>query len=318
MSYPTSRAAAPAILADLLDNANPDGGWGSRASHPSDTESTCLALLGLWRYPDPTAREAATRGLAWLETRQREDGAWPHSDVVPETTWATSLGTLVLGRYGGRRRATVAAAEWLLRERGRSLPWLLRAKYRVFPDSKPTDLDSTLLGWPWTEETFSWVEPTSWALLALKAFGHLLPGSATRDRITEGEAMLRDRMCVGGGWNYGNSRVLGEELWPYPDTTALALIALQDAEADAGSEASLRALDRMLSTHESGLALALATLAFQVHGRDADAVRARLIRRHRETGFRGRIRSLALASVATVTSPSPLRLSASGSSRGGR
>jgi hypothetical protein len=40
------------------------------------------------------------------------------------------------------------------------------------------------------------------------------------------ERMLLDRRCRDGGWNYGNRRVLGADLPSYPETTALALMAL--------------------------------------------------------------------------------------------
>ena len=58
----------------------------------------------------------------------------------------------------------------------------------------------------------------------------LLPPGNNRptERIRQGELLLYDRMCADGGWNYGNTKVLGEHLPPYPETTALALIALQE------------------------------------------------------------------------------------------
>jgi hypothetical protein len=40
------------------------------------------------------------------------------------------------------------------------------------------------------------------------------------------ERMLLDRRCRDGGWNFGNRRVLGADLPSYPETTALALMAL--------------------------------------------------------------------------------------------
>jgi hypothetical protein len=41
-----------------------------------------------------------------------------------------------------------------------------------------------------------------------------------------GEKMILERRCSDGGWNYGNRRVLGEDLRSYPETTALALLGL--------------------------------------------------------------------------------------------
>jgi hypothetical protein len=53
--------------------------------------------------------------------------------------------------------------------------------------------------------------------------------------------MLLERRCRDGGWNYGNRRVLGEDLPSYPETTALALMALDGhAAIEWGTE-----LDRM-------------------------------------------------------------------------
>ena len=74
--------------------------------------------------------------------------------------------------------------------------------------------NNQLLGWPWIDGTFSWVEPTSWCLLALKKAGQLPSRTGAAARIAEADRMLADRCCVSGGWNYGNSNVLGKELSP--------------------------------------------------------------------------------------------------------
>ena len=82
-----------------------------------------------------------------------------------------------------------------------------------------------------TPDTANWVEPTSYALMFLKKFlrsvGQQVPQAGGRETfkpiIAEAESLLYQRMCKEGGWNYGNARVLGEELRPYPLTTAIAL-----------------------------------------------------------------------------------------------
>jgi hypothetical protein len=51
--------------------------------------------------------------------------------------------------------------------------------------------------------------------------------------------MIMDRQIPGGGWNYGNTFVFGQRLWPMPESTGLALVALQSLVAETEMEASL-------------------------------------------------------------------------------
>ena len=80
-----------------------------------------------------------------------------------------------------------------------------------------------LVGWPWVANTFGWVEPTAWALLALA-----LAGKSDHPRAVEGRRLLEDRCLPEGGWNYGNKIVFKNTLMPFWDTTALATLALGD------------------------------------------------------------------------------------------
>ena len=86
------------------------------------------------------------------------------------------------------------------------------------------------------------MEPTAYALIALKKLKPFLKQTQAEERIHQGELLIYDRMCNGGGWNYGNVRVLGEELRAYPDITAVTLIALQDHQAKEANQLSLQAL----------------------------------------------------------------------------
>ncbi len=69
---------------------------------------------------------------------------------------------------------------------------------------------------------FSWVEPTSWACLALRRLGQ-----HDHPRVQEGLRLLLDRAMDEGGINYGNRTVLGKRTDPIPGPTALMLLALQ-------------------------------------------------------------------------------------------
>ena len=86
--------------------------------------------------------------------------------------------------------------------------------------------------------------------------------------------MLVDRCCENGGWNYGNSNMLGKELRPYVPTTAIALMALQKPQKErsiAVVSKSLDYLQRAAASEPSGMAIALASLALRVHARPSDA-----------------------------------------------
>jgi hypothetical protein len=224
---------------------------------------------------------------------------------VPHGDWATSLAIVALSRFSEERSSTDAAAEWLLAQEGRRSSWMTKLMFLLFPERKVVQLDPDLIGWPWYPDTFSWVEPTSYALIAFKSLRPVLRGRRARARIDEAERMILDRECFGGGWNYGNSKVLDEELWPYPDTTALALIALQDFPRPESLERSLGALLEMVEERTSVLSLALAVLALQLHGRDVSAVRSRLVGRVEGDRLPGDTRSFAFAALAMADGAMP-------------
>lgn len=289
---------------DLLRaRRNPDGGWSAGIGGPSTTEATALALLAFDAGGEAPEAETAR---AWLRARQRHDGAWPPQDGVPLTSWMTSLAVLALSGSPRDRTRVRDGGRWLLAQEGRGYPWWTRLLVRLFPSRSLIRLDPDLVGWPWLAGTFSWVEPTAYALIALQRIASLLPAEATRHRLAMGQRMILDRVCPDGGWNYGNSVVLGEELGPYPDTTALGLIALQAVGARAEVARSRRALRVLMESHDSALSLSLAILALQLYGEDVADLRDRL---------RARIgvahgldtRSLALAALALDADRRPFR-----------
>jgi hypothetical protein len=142
------------------------------------------------------------------------------------------------------------------------------------------------------------VEPTAYSLLALKKLEAALPGPRPRRRIEDGERVIYDRVCPGGGWNYGNTRVLGEDLSAYPDTTALALMAIHDRERTETTRQSLRVLDDLVKEARSGLALAWAALCFDLYGLSSVTCRQRLREQYSATQFLGKFKPLALAVLA--------------------
>jgi hypothetical protein len=143
------------------------------------------------------------------------------------------------------------------------------------------------------------VEPTAYALIALKKLAPFLHGTPAQARIQQGELLLYDRLCKGGGWNCCGSAVLEEELLPYPDTTAIALIALQDHHTAEANQQSLRALRSMLTHVQSGLTLSWSILCFALYGEDISEWQALLTSNYEKTGFLGETKTLALALLAS-------------------
>jgi hypothetical protein len=172
----------------------------------------------------------------------------------------------------------------------------------------PVRIDPDLKGWAWTDGAFSWVEPTAYALIALKK---LVRDGSESEVISEAERLLYDRMCRGGGWNYGNSTVLGVDLPPYPDTTALALIALQQRRFEAPIQQSLATLKTLLSSPVSGLTLSWAVVGLAIYGEPIFAWRARLAEVYARRRFLGETKTAALALLGATDGPAAFRFAAS-------
>lgn len=296
------------ITEALLRLQNPDGGWGATAGKRSASEPTALAILALHGLGDKENLSAG-RGARWLSSLQKQDGSWPHSQEVAEGAWTSALAVLALRPFEAHRDSALRGLEWLLRSEGRGLGILASLIYRFTPERAVVRLNPFLKGWPWTNETFSWVEPTAYALLALKKCRDLAKRKNDfEQRIRQGELMLYDRMCEGGGWNYGNSEVFGEKLWPYPDTTAVALLALQDRATEKANQISLNALERMLAETPSRLALAWSVICLAVYNRESGRWRELLLGLYRQDGMASETKTLALTLLGLRRGPQPFKL----------
>lgn len=151
--------------------------------------------------------------------------------------------------------------------------------------------DATIPAWPWIDQTAPWVEPTAYALLSLKRTGH-----GQSPRVAQGEALLRDRQCADGGWNYGNPKVLGAALESYLPPTGWATMALPPGPAVERALTRLQAARQQRSTST----LSLAVLAHLQHGvDDIGPLVSLLVERQRSDGsFSGRCDWTALAACA--------------------
>lgn len=272
----------------LLEAQGPEGGFGYLQGQPAATEPTTLASLALGCLGHGTHKESVRQARRWLAANQLPSGGWPARPPDTEESWAGALALLALA--GDKESREV---------RRRGLRWLLSASGRpVKVDPKVFAIDGKLRGWPWAPENFSWVEPTSYALMALKRLA-AEAGPKARPRIAEGEAFLFDRVVDQGGWNYGNRRVYGQPYEPYPETTAVALIALQAYPGRSDVQRSLGVLRRAASHRAaSGLQVAWAILCLKVFGLSTEGLPQRLGEIYERDGFLGRVPTLALALMA--------------------
>jgi hypothetical protein len=242
----------------LLSSRNADGGWGYHAGKASRLEPTCWALLALAsRSPDAGVLRnwPAAEGLLL----ERAGGS---SNFAFHALALLTLQALRVEHAAGNGALTEA---------------LRRAKGEVLPQSEINRQNNSLQGWSWLADTFSWVEPTAWALLALKRCAGSAGLKAESNRIEAAEELLSDRCCRDGGWNYGNSNMLGQELKPFIPPTAVALLSLRDRGSVPAVRRSVDFLNRAATTERSGVALSLALLALAAFGRPASDVRAALL-----------------------------------------
>jgi hypothetical protein len=282
-SSPLGAGASAALRAALVAGRNADGGWPYYTGKGSRLEPTCAAILAL----RPSVPDIASVLDRW----PRRDGLFV--DGAGEINVAfNGLAAIALAPVRDRPVARELTAA------------LVRSKGIVIPPSTINRQNNALQGWAWTNGTFSWVESTATCLIGVK---RLVPAPRSADvtsRITEAERFLADRVCRDGGWNHGNSNMLGKELPPYVPTTAVALLALHDRPTDPAVVRSLAYLRRSRLAESGALALSLARIALGVYGFEAHDVEMALAREWARSAFLGNLHAIALALYALTNARS--------------
>ena len=203
-----------------LDLLQSEPCWGYRSGGAAAVEPTALAAMALVAGRGVQAAEPA---LAWLVDVQSSDGSLGVDAENPLPRWPTgwaALAWLAAAEQAEDPRWTAAAEK--------AVASILAIRGRSLPRSASLQHDTTLSGWPWVESTHGWVEPTAINLLALKK-----RGNADHCRSRGAVELLLDRMLPSGGWNYGNTKVLGNTLRPQVQPTGLALAALHGEQGAA-------------------------------------------------------------------------------------
>jgi squalene cyclase len=247
-------------MTDWKSRQNHDGGWPYNRGC-SWTEPTALVLLAQSAVGanGVAERQSFDAGLRFLRSTAAPDGGWRPQPDVAESTWVTSAVTLLpeesIGSQQYRR-----GIEWLKGQTGRESSWSYRLRQRLagnrdeFPD-----------GWPWFPGAAAWVTPTSFGTLAFSRALRLGRDRAVEDRIDAAREFLLSHMCADGGWNHGSNRALGRDGDSYPETTGIALLALNGL-ASAQIERAREAARRHLRSCRSAEGVAWLRMALAAHG----------------------------------------------------
>jgi hypothetical protein len=240
----------------FLRYLNEDGGMPYVPGMPSFSEATLLMTLAFIA----AGESAPARPLVeWVLKGRNSDGSIGLNREFPhEGLWNSPLLAIAMHHLGFRT------------ERDAAINFVLNVRSLPVKRSPENDLNTDLVGWPWVPGTFGWVEPTSWALLALN-----IVGKGDHPRAIEARRLLEDRCIPEGGWNYGNKVVFNHVLMPFWETTALALLALGESNRELTNR-NLDLLEKSLPKIPSLFSNALACLCLARFGRNTAAVRLRL------------------------------------------
>ena len=198
------------MIAEIKRRMLPEGGIADHTGGDYRPDATAWAVLAFKARRKDT--DIVQQLRARLAAEQLDDGRVCISQKHRDAFWPTSLAILAWHGSTNHIENQNRAVDFLLHISGRH--WERK------PDC-PVVSDTSIKGWPWVENTYSWVEPTALALIALRTSGY-----KEHPRSLEAIKMLMDRQLPKGGWNYGNTMVFGKELHLMLGTTGIALQAL--------------------------------------------------------------------------------------------
>jgi hypothetical protein len=249
----------------ILDELESQRSWAYTPGAPPATEPTALTALALHGHG---RAQAAQRACDWLVQRQAADGSLGINAAESAPHWATALAVLAWRAVeqippaepnGGAAAKSSNYAQPI----ERAVNWILSIAGKPLPRTHELGHDTTLRGWPWVEGTHSWMEPTAYCVLALRATGR---GGHARTR--EAVRLLIDRLLPQGGCNYGNTMVLGQWLRPQLEPTGLALLALTgEADVDGKVARSIDYAAKQVGPDTTAFSLALGLMGLAAHDR---------------------------------------------------
>lgn len=286
-------------LAILPNFQNENGGFPYFQGKESSLEPTSLAILALDSHGAPGIAFDVHRARQYLASRQSEPGHWLIAPEDKAPAWETPLVLLALAgdsNYLSMCRAGINAYLGVEADAANPAGVTLNPRWR---------------GWNWYPPTPGWVEPTSLALMTAQRLRALADKELLSRRLEDGRQFLLDRMSPDGGWNYGNSYILGSAISPFLAPTAMALLALESISAsDERIPKALLFLENNVGTRPSGLTLSWGILALLAFERPVDHLREALLAAGKQTLFLGNLAviSLALLAMESTFEKHPFRM----------
>jgi hypothetical protein len=231
-----------ASVTKIVNRSLPEGGFSLYNGGHFRPDATAWAVLAL--EAGEVDRKLSNSACRRLSRSQNSDGRIPVIEGCPKACWPTYLGVLAWKKASGFEHEIDRAAQFLLKSSGKHYPK---------SENAWVNHDTSIKGWPWIDDTHSWVEPTGLAILALRSCGY-----EGHERVTEGVRMILDRQLSSGGWNYGNKIVFNKELRPIPECTGIALTALESLSERSSIKSSIDYLEEEIKKLRTPLALSWA------------------------------------------------------------
>jgi len=241
-------------IESLWQRILPEGGFAAKVGGKYRPDATAWAILAL--TASGTKKDALKSSRDRLVSSQLSDGRVCLLPEHPDAYWPTPLTVLAWQGSPAHLEQQSRAIEFLINSNGKHWP---RKSDAIAAH------DTNIQGWPWTANTFSWVEPTAISLIALQ-----LAGYGEHERAREATRLLMDRQLNQGGWNYGNTIVFGQELRPMPENTGMALNALAGRVAEESIKVSLKCLEIQASSLRTPLSLGWCLMGLGAWGKRPD------------------------------------------------
>lgn len=242
------------------------GYWPYQSGGDASLETTAWCAIAL-----RSDRTVAEETWQYFRTTQNPNGGWSTGVNDGASDWTSNLVVLALTimcrqmDIDSEKRAFVDSSySYLVKSRRQANIEFLRWIFRLL--KLPSNFPSGR-GWPFFPGTSMLVEPTVYAMMAIKSTASSKQ-EPLKSVVALAEEYLFNRYCTRGGWNYGENVRLTEQLPPYPVTTAQTIIALQDKANDERVQTSLKFLTDAARQDNTIMALAWSALARDCFNQD--------------------------------------------------